>query len=129
VEASISTKLANWDLTINADVLSAENIDTGIELDDRAEQTLFIAASRDFGQFDIAFKVKSESDRFDNRGTEVSSYTLFDVSASYDITDKIKLYANVDNIFDKDYTVNLIGASERYNTEGRQAKLSLKVKF
>jgi len=129
IEASISTELANWNLTFNADILSAENTETGIELDDRAEQTFFVSAARDFGRFDLSFKVKSESDRFDNSGTELSSYALFDVSATYDITDNIKLYANIDNVFDKDYTVNLIGPSERYNTEGRQAKVSLKFSF
>ncbi len=129
VEASIITELANWQLALNADLLSAENKMTGIELDDRAEQTIALEASRQFSQLNLAFKVKSESGRFDNRGTELASYALFDISATYQINDKIKLFANVDNVFDKDHTVNLIGSTERFNTEGRQAKVSVRFSF
>lgn len=129
VEGHIKTEVADWQLALSADLLSAENKTTGIELDDRAERTIALAASRKFDKFDVAFKVKSESGRFDNSGTELSSFTLFDIGANYDLSDTIKLSAKVDNVFDKDYTVNLIGASERYNTEGRQAKVSVRFSF
>lgn len=129
IEASLRTDWAGWNVSINADVLSAKNKQTGVELDDRAEQTIALAASRNFGTIDLGFNLKSESSRFDRSGTELSSYTLFDVSASYTINNNIKVYANVDNLFDKDYTVNLISVTERYNTQGRQAKISIRVSF
>ncbi len=129
VEASINTQWSGWNLGLNVDLLSAENQQTGIELDDRAEQTLSLSASRDFGKFDLGFNLKSESDRFDRSGTQIGGYTLFDISASYDFNDKVKIFANVDNLFDKDFTVNLISATERFNTQGRQAKVSVKVSF
>ncbi len=129
IEASLSTEWAGWNLGINADLLSAENKQTGIELDDRAEQTLALWASTNFGKLDLGFNLKAESDRFDRSGTELSSYALFDVSASYSINEKIKVFANVDNLFDRDYTVNLISATERFNTQGRQAKISVRVSF
>jgi len=128
-EASLSTEWAGWNLGVNADLLSAENKQTGIELDDRAEQTVALWASTNLGKLDLGFNLKAESDRFDRSGTELSSYALFDVSASYDINDKIKVFANVDNVFDKDFTVNLISAVDRFNTQGRQAKISVRVSF
>jgi len=129
IEAEIKTSYADWQFTINADVLSATNQDTGIELDDRAERTLTLTATKDFGKLDLRFDMKTESRRFDNNGTELSGYGLFDVSAVYEFTESLTVSANIDNIFDKDYTVNLIGPSERYNTEGRQAKLRVRYRF
>ncbi len=129
IEAQISGRWSEWELSLNADVLSATDQITGGELDDRAERTLALTASRDFGKLNLRFDLKTESNRFDLSGTELSGYGLFDVSAVYEFTDKLSLSANVDNIFDKDYTVNLINASERYNTEGRQAKLRVRYQF
>lgn len=129
IEAELKTSLADWDLSVNADVLSATNDLTGVELNDRAERTLSVSAARNFGALDLSFDLKAENQRYDNNGTELSGYGLFDISASYKINDAIKVSANVDNVFDKDYTLNLIGASERYNTEGRQAKLTVRYAF
>jgi vitamin B12 transporter len=129
IETELVTTIADWSLTLNLDFLSAEDKDSGIELDDRAERTFALSASRNFNKLDLRFDLKAESDRFDNRGTELSSYALFDVSAIYRINQKIKLLANIDNVFDKDYTVNLIGSNDRYNTLGRQAKLTIRYDF
>ena len=129
VELTVSKDWADWLISFNADFLSATNVDTGIELDDRAEQTLRLSASRDWGKYSLRFDVKNESDRFDQGGTRLPSYTLFDVSATYSFSDFVKLSANVDNLFDEDYTVNLISATDSFNTEGRQAKVTLRVSF
>lgn len=129
VEASLSTEVNGWNLGLNADILSAENKQTGIELDGRAERTLAIWANKDFGKLDLGFNLKAESDRFDRSGTELPSYALLDISATYDLNESVTVFANIDNVFDKDYTVNLINATERFNTQGRQAKLSVKVSF
>jgi len=129
IEVSANINWAEWDISVNADLLSATNKATGVELDDRAERTLALAAARDFGKLNIGFNVKAESDRFDLFGTELSSYALFDIRASYQINDSLKVYANVDNVFDKDYTLNLINATERFNTQGRQAKVTLRYNF
>jgi vitamin B12 transporter len=129
LEASLSTEWSGWELGLNADILSAQNKQTGIELDDRAEQTIALSASKSFGNLDLGLNLKAESDRFDRSGTKLPSYALFDISATYDVNDNVKVFANVDNLFDKDYTVNLISATERFNTQGRQAKISLRVNF
>ena len=129
VEFEVKTTLYDWNILASLDLLSAEDKNSGVELDDRADTTLALAANRTFGDLDLRLNLKSESGRFDNRGTELPSYGLFDVSAKYQISDSLSVFANVDNVFDKDYTVNLIGPSERYNTEGRQAKISVRYRF
>ena len=129
VELELSTVLGGWSLDASLDLLSADNETTSVELDDRAETTLKLSASRNFGKLDLRFDVKAEEGRFDLSGTELSSYVLFDVSAQYQINEQFSLLANIDNIFDKDYTVNLVSATQRFNTEGIQAKLTLKYDF
>lgn len=129
VEAELLTNVADWQLSLNADVLSATNETTGIELDDRAERSLSVSAAKDYDALNVRFDLRSESNRFDNSGTQIGGYGLLDISASYQINDALKVSANIDNLFDKDYTLNLIGANNRYNTEGRQAKLSVRYSF
>lgn len=129
VEVELNTSVLDWNVALNIDFLSAQDKDSGLELDDRAEKTLALVGSRRFGDLDLRFDIKLEDGRFDNRGTELDNYALFDISARYQFNEKLSLAANVDNVFDKDFTVNLIGASDRYNTEGRQAKLTLRYSF
>ena len=129
IEFNLNTQLAGWNLGIYLDLLSATDLITNTELDDRAEQTFAANASRTWGDFDLGFSLKNERKRFDNGGTELDSYTLFNVNAKYRLTDQLTLFAKIDNLFDEDYTVNLINADERFNTEGRQARLSLKYQF
>jgi len=129
LEIELATNVADWNLSAGLDFLSADNAISGEQLDDRAEQTLRLSASRDFGKFDLRFDIKGEDGRVDAGGTDVSSYVLFDVSGTYTINDQWTILANIDNIFDKDYTVNLVSALERFNTEGTQAKLTVKYNF
>ena len=129
VELEIGGKVADWNLSAGVDFLSADDATTGVQLDDRAEQTIRLSAARDFGKFDIRFDVKGESDRVDAGTTELASYVLFDVSGSYEINDNWSILANIDNVFDSDYTVNLVSPTEQFNTEGTQAKLTVKYNF
>jgi len=129
LEFEVGAQIANWDLSAGLDLLSADNAITGEQLDNRAEQTIRLSASRNFGKFDLRFDVKGESDRVDAGGIELASFVLFDVSGSYAINDQWSVFANIDNIFDKDHTINLVNAIDRFNTEGTQAKLTVKYNF
>jgi len=129
LEFEITAQLSDWNISAGIDLLSAEDAISGQQLDNRAEQTVRLSASRDFGQFDIRFDVKGENDRVDANGTDLSSYALFDVSGSYRINEHWSISANIDNLFDRNYTVNLVNATERFNTEGTQAKLTVKYNF
>jgi len=129
LELEISTQLAEWDVSASVDFLSADDAITGDQLSDRAEQTIRLTAKRDFGHFDLRFDVRGEDGRVEFGGIDLSAYVLFDISGSYTINDQWSVQANIDNIFDKDYTVNLVSPTERFNTEGTQAKLTLKYNF
>ena len=129
IEAEISTVWNDWSLSATANVMAAEDRDSGIELDDRAQKTLHFSVSRSVEKTDFRFAIRAEQDRFDNRGTELSGFVLFDASAAYRVSDDFTIHAAVDNLFDKDYTVNLIGPDDRYLTEGRQARIRFSYQF
>ena len=129
LEIELQSRLADWNIGINLDLLSATDKDTGIQLNDRAEQSLAVIAARKFGPLELRFDLKGESHRYDNNGTELSAYGLLDVKAHYKINDNIAILANIDNLLDKDYIVNLIGADNHYNTRGRQGKLTVRYQF
>ena len=129
LELEVSAAIADWDLAARIDLLSAKNAMSGVKLDDRAETTIRLSAQRNFDQFDLAVDFLIEDGRHDNSGTELSGYGLLDLRGSYRISDKLRLSASIDNLFDRDYTLNLIGPNERYNTLGRQSKITLRYKF
>ena len=129
LEFEISTNINDWYLSANLDLLSAEDDSTGIELDDRAEKTLNLSASRSFGAFGARLDILAEDGRHDLSGTELSSFVKVDLSGSYNITKNFKLSAKVNNLFDKDYTVNLISPSDSFNTEDRTFSITGKYSF
>ncbi len=129
VELELNTQVFDWVLGIQADLLDAENTLTNEPIDNLPEHTLSLNANRSYGNLNLSFDVRSETGRVDRGGVDVAGYGLFDVSATYRVSDNFTVLANVDNVFDKDYTVNLATATERFNTEGRQAKLTLRYSF
>ncbi len=129
LEVQVQTQVSDWSLGLQADVLDAENKVTGDQLDDRPESTLSLNASRDFGALKLGFDLRAETGRVDRGGTEIAGFGLFDISAVYNVSDNVSILANLDNIFDKDYTVNLASSTDRFNTEGRQAKVTLRYSF
>jgi len=129
LEFEVGTNINDWYLAANLDLLSAEDDSTGKELDDRVEKTLNLSASKNFGAFGARVDVLAEDGRHDLSGTELSSFVKVDLSGSYAISENFKLSAKVNNLFDKDYTLNLISQTASYNTEGRTFKITGKYSF
>ena len=131
-EISVNAKILNWDLGIDIDVLSSEDLATGERLPNRVEETLNLSASRDFGDIDFSFNLKFEHDRFENSNLQLNrlpSYAVFDIRANYSITDNFTVSAKVDNLFDKDFVIDNNFDGSPFNTGGRLAKVSLKYAF
>ena len=129
VELTASTNLFNWTLDFNFNLSSATNKVTNVELDDRPEKTAFLGIQRQFDKWHVRFDVTAEDGRFDLRGVELPSYALFSVGVEYKLNDNISFNANLDNVFDKNYTVNLISTNAFYNTKGRQANIRIRYGF
>jgi vitamin B12 transporter len=54
----------------------------------------------------------------------IGGYTLFDLRASYPITDRVEIYGRIENLFDEKYTI-VTG----YGTYGRSAYGGVRVRF
>lgn len=54
----------------------------------------------------------------------IAGYTLFDLRASYPITDTVEIYGRIENLFDNKYTI-----VTNYNTYGRSAFGGVRVRF
>ncbi|NNC99482.1 MAG: TonB-dependent receptor [Gammaproteobacteria bacterium] len=129
LEMEIASEIADWLIRANIDLLSARDTDTNLKLDDRVQTSLNISAARNFDRLNLRFDIRAEDGRHDNGGTELSGYALFDLSSSYQLNDRLSVSAKIANLFDKDYTLNLLGFTERYNTLGRQGRLTVRYQF
>lgn len=54
----------------------------------------------------------------------INGFTLFDLRASYPITDTVEIYGRIENLFDNKYTI-----VTNYNTYGRSAYGGVRVRF
>ena len=135
-ELNLDTTIFDWNIGLNIDVLSSEIRSANPATDENrlpslAEETLNLEIGRDFGKFDFTANLKFEHDRFpsgSNSDSRVASYAIYDIRANYQVTDNLVISAKVDNLFDKDFTVNP-GFSTTFNTGGRLSQLSVKYKF
>lgn len=81
----------------------------------------------------IGFGLRSVSDFYNGTGTQLvrgPGYTVFQLGASYDITEKYRLGVNVDNLFDKKYWEKVSGITrQNFFGEPRRISVSLRGSF
>ena len=130
VELEVKHQVGHWDLSANVDYLEARNEDTHEYLDGRAAVSANLQLGRSFLQsLYLGVDIKAEHGRHDLEGVSLPGFAIWGVSAVYDATDKLKVSGRVDNVFDKDYTLNLATSSVAYKTDGLAAKLSVQYSF
>mgnify|MGYP001210684679 FL=1 len=137
VEISASFDTGPFSHFVSVDLLDSDNpVDVASwgqpaqieskKLNRRAEEVykwLVSYAYNDF-QADLAYMYQGE--RFDDTKnlTKLDSYSLVDISLSYDVTEQLKMQAKVSNLFDEDYET-----VATYNTQERAYYLNAHYKF
>ncbi len=129
VELELATTLSGWDFEANLNYLDARDDITNEYLDDRASLSAAVQAGRQFNDLYIGVNAKAEHGRHDREGETLGGFSVWGVSLVYDVTDNFKVSGRVDNIFDKDYTLNLASSTAAYETEGTVAKVNLQYSF
>ncbi|UTW46219.1 TonB-dependent receptor [bacterium SCSIO 12696] len=129
VEVTTGFTWGDWFVDANADYLSATDDATGVFLTDRARVSAYLEAGRDFGAVSLSVDVRAERGRHERGGQRLGGFGLLGAGAVYDITDQLKLSARVENLLDKDYTVNLISATQRFETDGRRGEITIRYQF
>lgn len=101
---------------LSMDFLDAEDKDTGNELQRRAKESgkWNISYLLDQWQFDLSYLYQGKRYNDAANTKKLNSYSLFDLAASYYVTDALTVRGRVANLFDKDYeTVSDYQAPER----------------
>ena len=77
-------------------------------------------------KLETAVAVRYASDRFNDAAnlTKVKGYVLWDLRASYPVTDKLEVYGRVENLFDKHYET-----IANYGQLGRAAYAGVRARF
>lgn len=76
------------------------------------------------GPFSGAVLVRYNGEEANTNGTDLDSWTRFDLTGSYDLNDKVELYGRIENVFDEDYQ-QILG----YGTPGTSGSLGLRLRF
>jgi vitamin B12 transporter len=104
----------------------AEDRDTGEDLVRRPKNKYSAEASWLFMERrgDVTLGVDYSGDRPDVSDTTLASYTVVNLAASYQVSDRLRLFARVENLFDEQYE-EVAG----YGTPGIAAYLGVKISF
>ncbi|HSJ79610.1 MAG TPA: TonB-dependent receptor [Thiobacillus sp.] len=126
LELSGHTRWLGWDWRAGLTRLLAVNLDTGLQLDRRPENSLTLSAARTFGSHGLRIEGSAYSQRLDVNGTKpLAGYGLVNAAYEYALNKDTRLGVRIDNLFDKDYA--LARTSTRfYETAGRSLFVTLR---
>ncbi|MCQ8878904.1 TonB-dependent receptor [Pseudoalteromonas shioyasakiensis] len=113
VEFSFSNQLFGFDNQLNFTYLDAENTETGVAQTYVSPRTINWSVAKQWDNFDAGFNMQYRSDR-QGKVTKLSSYTLWNLTANYQLNDSLSFSARVENLFDKQY--NAVDSSMDYTT-------------
>ncbi|MBB1422544.1 TonB-dependent receptor [Pseudoalteromonas sp. SG43-7] len=113
VEFSFANTVLGFDNQFNFTYLNAENTETGVAQTYVSPRTVNWSVAKQWGDFDAGFDMQYRSDR-QGKVTELSSYTLWNLTANYQFNSALSFSARVENLFDKQY--NAVDSSMDYAT-------------
>ncbi|KKL53793.1 hypothetical protein LCGC14_2271840, partial [marine sediment metagenome] len=113
VEFSFTNEILGFDNQFNFTYLNAENTQTGAEQAYVSPRTVNWSVAKQWGDFDAGFDMQYRSDR-QGKVTELSSYTLWNLTANYQLNQALSFSLRVENLFDKQY--NAVDSSMDYAT-------------
>ena len=102
VEFSFENEILGFDNQFNFIYLSAENTETGVAQAYVSPRTVNWSVAKQWGDFDAGFDMQYRSER-QGKVTELSSYTLWNLTANYQFNTALSFSARVENLFDKQY--------------------------
>lgn len=129
MEATVSTTIAEWRFDAALTLLDHENLNTGVNLLRRPEQTLSLNIAREFGALDLAINVLAQNEHLDIDpltfgGSTVGGFGVVNLVAGYRLNDDFDLRLRIGNVLDKEYQI-----VDGFNTQDRTAQFSLNYSF
>jgi vitamin B12 transporter len=134
IEASVGwTPVSDLDLLLNYTYNDTEDPEgerlvrrplNKIYLNARYRPIVKVLLNIDLYWFDDRKAIEAAGDKDGNPVYKLDSYTLVNLSASYDITHYIQVYARIDNLFDEEYE-----EAWSYATPGLSGHLGIKLSY
>lgn len=125
IEFSFEQHIWGFEHQFNFTYLTAEDVDTGQSLVYVAPRTVNWSLAKQWQDFDVSLDMLYRSAR-DGKVTTLSSYTLWNLAANYELTSELALSLRVENLLDKEYsavdanTDFATGQVNYYNTPDRR---------
>ncbi|WP_405632762.1 TonB-dependent receptor domain-containing protein [Pseudoalteromonas sp. Ld20] len=113
VEFSFKNQVFGFDNQFNFTYLNAENTATGVAQTYVSPRTINWSVAKQWGDFDAGFNMQYRSGR-EGKVTMLSSYTLWDLTANYQLNESLSFSLRVENIFDREY--DAVDSSKNYTT-------------
>jgi vitamin B12 transporter len=126
LEATINTRVAEWQLGVNLSLLDPQDrsggANHGKQLPRRAQRMLALDAERSFGRLSLGAHLMAEGDRFDDAANrrKLAAYAKLDLRAGVQLGRDLLLQGRVENLLDQDYET-----ASHYNQPGRSLFVSL----
>lgn len=117
-------QLAGFDLNASYDWLDAEDRKNHRQLPRRARQTATLAVTKTLGEWTWHADLLVSDRRYEyksNARVSLSGYTLANLYAAYRLSPDWSLFARINNLFDRDYTL-----ADGYATAGRNAFIGIR---
>ena len=127
IEISFINKFFGWNINTSLDYNKSVDIKTKLEQGRRPNKSINIVAIKSYGKFNNRVQIIGKSKAWDSdneKGGRNSGYGLLHLGTSYKYNNKTKLSLNINNAFDKDYTV-----AKGYNQLGRTINLGVSYNF
>ena len=108
-EITASYQVFGFNNDLNFTYTDAQNDVTGADLANQSDKVFNWAVSKDWQQVNVALDFQYRSSRpgkyynADFSVNELSSYTLWNLAATYQINDDLSAKVRVENLFDKEY--------------------------
>ncbi|MCZ4065348.1 TonB-dependent receptor [Oxalobacter sp. JAC-2022] len=125
VELNAQTEIFGFDFTSNLTWQNPKDREKDVQLGHRAKFFGSLNVSKTLGQWYFGGDIQYTGHRPDGyNDKELSSYTLVNLNARYNINKNISLYARIENLFDKEYET-----AYGYNQPDRGAYVGVNVKM
>ncbi|MCW9012977.1 MAG: TonB-dependent receptor [Gammaproteobacteria bacterium] len=122
METRIETRLFNWDLAFNLNLIDPRDEQTNNRLQRRALKEARLDLDREFGKLATGVSLHAAGGRYDDAANTdlLPGYGLVNLRSSYALNKSLSVKGKIDNLFDKEYET-----IRDYNNLGRTIFVSL----
>ncbi len=128
IEFEFTKEWSEYIVGASFDYLEAYNDENRTFLPDRARASATLEAGRQIENLYIGIDAFAEHGRHDG-GNTLPGYGLWGLSLDYEISDSFSVSSHINNLFDKNYVINVAEGNNPYQNEGRTIRVSLEYRF